>query len=101
MGAAATARTTSGTLTGELDGQTFELGDWPPDPEILDHLLREGIQAPFSCREGNCSACACRVVEGEVTMRHNEVLDEEDLAEGIRLACQSLPVSDRVRISYE
>ena len=34
-------------------------------------------------------------------MLHNEVLDDEDLADGIRLACQSLPVSDSVRISYQ
>ena len=34
-------------------------------------------------------------------MLHNEVLDDEDLADGIRLACQSLPVSDEVTISYE
>ena len=31
-------------------------------------------------------------------MRTNEVLDDEDLADGIRLACQSLPVSDTVII---
>jgi 3-ketosteroid 9alpha-monooxygenase subunit B len=100
-GATPETRTSAATLAGELDGESFELDDWPADRPILDHLLRKGIQAPFSCREGNCSACACRVVEGEVVMRHNEVLDEEDLADGIRLACQSLPVSDRVRISYE
>ena len=32
---------------------------------------------------------------------HNEVLDDDDLAEGIRLACQSLPVTDPVRVSYQ
>ena len=68
---------------------------------LLDFLIDKGLDAPFSCREGNCSACACRVLEGEVTMVHNEVLDDEDLADGIRLACQSLPVSDTVRISYQ
>jgi 3-ketosteroid 9alpha-monooxygenase subunit B len=94
-------RTSPATLVGVLDGQAFELDGWPADKPILDHLLAKGLQAPFSCREGNCSACACRVLEGEVWMRHNEVLDEEDLADGIRLACQSLPVSDTVRISYE
>ena len=94
-------RTGPATLIGELDGQAFEFEDWPAGKPILDHLLDKGLQAPFSCREGNCSACACRVLEGEVSMRHNEVLDEEDLADGIRLACQSLPVSDKVRISYE
>jgi 3-ketosteroid 9alpha-monooxygenase subunit B len=34
-------------------------------------------------------------------MAANEVLDADDLADGIRLACQSLPVSDEVTISYE
>ncbi len=34
-------------------------------------------------------------------MLHNEVLEDEDLDEGIRLACQSLPVSDEVTVSYE
>ena len=100
-GGAAAGRTTSATVMGELDGQPFEFDDWPADRPLLDHLLRKGLSAPFSCREGNCSACACRVLEGEVSMERNEVLDEDDLADGIRLACQSLPVSDRVRISYE
>lgn len=97
----AAGRTTPALLAGELDGQAFEFDDWPADRPILDHLLDKGLQAPYSCREGQCSACACRVLEGEVTMMHNEVLDEEDLADGIRLACQSIPVSDAVRISYE
>lgn len=94
-------RTGPATVIGELDGQTFEFDDWPADKPLLDHLLRKGISAPFSCREGNCSACACRIVEGEVQMVHNEVLDDDDLADGIRLACQALPVSDTVRVSYE
>jgi 3-ketosteroid 9alpha-monooxygenase subunit B len=33
-------------------------------------------------------------------MLHNDVLDEEDLAEGIRMGCQSLPVTDKVSITY-
>ena len=33
-------------------------------------------------------------------MLHNDVLDDDDLADGIRLACQSLPVSDVVRATY-
>ena len=98
---AATGRTEPATVAGELDGRAFEFDDWPADKPLLDHLLAKGVQAPFSCREGSCSACACRIVEGEVSMMHNEVLDDEDLADGIRLACQSLPASDTVRVSYE
>lgn len=92
------ARTASVTVT--LDGATNRY-DWPADTKLLDLLLARGLDAPFSCREGACSACACRLVAGEVKMLNNDVLDEEDLADGIRLACQSLPVTDEVEISYE
>ena len=95
------ARKGPATVTGELDGQPFAFDDWPPDQKLLDFLLDKGLDAPYSCREGNCSACACRLLEGEVRMAANEVLDADDLADGIRLACQSLPVSDEVTISYE
>ena len=95
------ARKSPASVSGELDGQEFAFDDWAPEQKLLDFLLAKGLDAPYSCREGNCSACACRLLEGEVRMAANEVLDAEDLADGIRLACQSLPVSDEVTISYE
>ena len=58
------------------------------------------MKAPYSCREGECSACAVRLIEGEVSMAHNDVLDDEDLADGIRLACQATATTDVVRASY-
>ncbi|MET8996893.1 ferredoxin--NADP reductase [Amycolatopsis sp. NPDC004169] len=87
-------------LTVTLDGGTRSM-PWPRQRKLLDHLLDAGMDAPYSCREGQCSACACRIVSGEVKMLHNEVLDAEDMADGIVLACQSLPVTDEVSISYE
>ncbi|WP_410610785.1 2Fe-2S iron-sulfur cluster-binding protein [Amycolatopsis sp. lyj-109] len=87
-------------LTVTLDGETRSMV-WPRRRKLLDRLLEDGMDAPYSCREGQCSACACRVVSGEVKMLHNEVLDAEDMADGIVLACQSLPVTDEVSISYE
>ncbi|MFJ1764289.1 2Fe-2S iron-sulfur cluster-binding protein [Amycolatopsis sp. NPDC088138] len=88
------------SLTVTLDGETRSMA-WPRRRKLLDHLLEAGLDAPYSCREGQCSACACRIVTGEVKMLHNEVLDADDLADGIVLACQSLPVTDDVSISYE
>lgn len=84
----------------ELDGTDHTFDDWSPGTKLLEHLEAKGVDAPFSCREGNCSACACRILEGEVKMLHNEVLDDEDLADGIRLACQSVPLTDTVKITY-
>ncbi|WP_345964268.1 ferredoxin--NADP reductase [Streptomyces sp. BRB040] len=84
----------------ELDGVSRTV-DWPRGKPLLDVLLVAGLDAPYSCREGACSACACVLVEGEVVMERNEVLDAQDLADGLVLACQARPVSDRLRVTYD
>lgn len=84
----------------ELDGVDYEFDDWKAGTTLLEHLESKGVKAPYSCREGECSACAVRLLEGEVSMRVNDVLDAEDLADGIRLACQSDPVTPKVRVTY-
>lgn len=84
----------------ELDGQHYSFDDWQGDKVLLEFLEDKGVPAPFSCREGQCSACACVVLEGEVTLKHNEVLDRDDLADGIRLSCQAMPASQTLKISY-
>src|SRR5699024_10405393 len=92
--------TDNATVEVTLDGETHEYS-WPRGTKLLDLLLSKGLDAPFSCREGACSACACMVVEGEVEMITNEVLEPEDIEEGIYLGCQSLPKSDRVKVTYD
>ncbi|WP_406448206.1 ferredoxin--NADP reductase [Streptomyces sp. NBC_00876] len=84
----------------ELDGARRTVA-WPRESPLLDALLAAGLDAPYSCREGSCSACACVLVKGEVVMEHNEVLDAQDLADGLILACQARPVSDRLHVSYD
>jgi 3-ketosteroid 9alpha-monooxygenase subunit B len=85
----------------EIEGELHVFDDWGPTTKLIEHLEAKGLNPPFSCREGQCSTCAVRVLEGEVKMLNNEVLDEGDLEDGIRLACQSLPVTDVVRVEYE
>ncbi|CAI9415095.1 2Fe-2S iron-sulfur cluster-binding protein [Nocardioides sp. T2.26MG-1] len=84
----------------ELDGEQYVFDDWAPGTKLLEHLESKGVKAPYSCREGECSACAVRLLEGEVKMLHNDVLDDEDIAEGIRLGCQAVPVTDTVKVTY-
>jgi len=83
----------------ELNGQTYRM-PWPASTRLLDVLIAGGLNPPYSCRQGICGACACRVVRGEVELVHNEVLEDEDFAEGYTLACQALPRSDEVGVSY-
>jgi 3-ketosteroid 9alpha-monooxygenase subunit B len=87
-------------LTVTLDDERHEMA-WPRGTHLLDLLLAAGLQAPFSCREGACSACACRIVSGEVVMTRNDVLEREDLDEGWVLGCQSRPVTDDVEVTYD
>lgn len=88
------------TVTVEIAGDKHEL-TWPREARLLDVLLSKGIDAPYSCREGACSACACTVRSGEVRMRTNDTLVDTDLAAGLTLACQAVPVSDTVDIIFD
>ncbi|TYQ10287.1 UNVERIFIED_ORG: 3-ketosteroid 9alpha-monooxygenase subunit B [Gordonia westfalica J30] len=87
------------TVTVELDGESHTV-PWSGRHKLLDALLAAGLDAPYSCREGACSACVCALKSGEVTMAHNEILSDEDVADGYVLACQAQPVSDEIEIEY-
>lgn len=88
-------------VSGKLGDVSFDHDDWPPDQVLLDFLLKKKLPAPFSCRAGECSSCMFKVVEGSVKMTKNDVLDEEDLGDGFRLACQALPETEEISISYD
>ena len=83
-----------------LDGDTHEVS-WPRRVKLLDALLAKGLDAPFSCREGHCGACAVVTKAGEVEMEVNDVLEQQDLDEGLILACQAHPRSDVVEVTYD
>ncbi|WP_038840856.1 ferredoxin--NADP reductase [Salinispora arenicola] len=87
------------TLEVELDGQTHRLS-WPAGTRLLDVIIAAGLNPPFSCRQGHCGACACRLLGGRVDLVHNEILEEPDFAEGYILACQAVARSDEVSVTY-
>jgi 3-ketosteroid 9alpha-monooxygenase subunit B len=88
------------TAVVELDGETHTVS-WPRNAKLLDVLLAAGLDAPFSCREGHCGACACTLRGGKVNMEVNDVLEQQDLDDGLILACQSHPESDSVDVTYD
>lgn len=83
-----------------LDGQRHEIS-WPRNAKLLDVLLDRGLDAPFSCREGHCGACAVLKRSGEVDMEVNDVLEQSDLDEGLILGCQARPRTDSVEVTYD
>ena len=88
------------TAVVELDGQTHTVS-WPRSAKLLDVLLDKGLDVPFSCREGHCGACAVVKRSGEVDMDVNDVLEPDDIAEGLILACQAIPKSDSIEVTYD
>ena len=87
------------TLSVTLDGGTSAL-PWPAGRRMLDVLIDAGLDAPYSCRQGICGACACQLTGGQVEMAHNEVLEAADIADGYILACQAVPLTPEVSITY-
>ena len=68
---------------------------------ILDGALEAGAPVPFACKGGVCCTCRAKVLEGEVEMAVNYNLEEEEVAAGYVLTCQSFPKTERVVLSFD
>ena len=86
-------------LTVYLDGITQTI-DSHKSETLLDAMLRAGLKAPFSCKAGACASCMCTVTQGKVHLKHNDVLDANDLADGWTLACQAVAESGEVQVHF-
>ena len=66
------------------------------DEVLLDALLLRGVRFAYSCQSGNCGACKCHLVAGEVeTLPFSEqALSPAERARGLILACRSQARSD-------
>jgi ring-1,2-phenylacetyl-CoA epoxidase subunit PaaE len=84
-----------------MDGHTKTFDMAVGDANLVDAALEHGIDLPFSCKGGVCATCRTHVREGEVTMETNYGLETWEVEEGFVLACQSVPVSDRITIDYD
>ncbi len=68
---------------------------------ILDAALGAGADLPFACKGGVCSTCKCKVIDGEVEMKVNYALEEDELAQDYVLSCQSVPITDKVKVDFD
>ncbi len=68
---------------------------------ILEAALAHKLDAPFSCQGGICSTCIARLVEGKAEMRKNQILTDEEIADGLILTCQAHPTTPKIEIDYD
>ncbi len=87
-------------VTVVLDDET-ETFTMPQNLSVLEAALKHGLDAPFSCQGGICSTCIARIVKGKAEMRKNQILTDEEIAEGFILTCQAHPSTAMLHIDYD
>lgn len=66
----------------------------PEDRYILHTSENQGVELPFSCRNGACTACAVRVLSGELYQPEAMGLSPDLQKRGYALLCVSYARSD-------
>lgn len=84
-----------------LDGAERSFSLDKHNESLLDAALRHDLDAPYSCKAGVCSTCKAKVLEGEVEMLVNHALEDYEVEQGYVLSCQSYPLTDSVKFSYD
>jgi ferredoxin-NADP reductase len=72
-----------------------------PGDTVLETARRGGLNPPSSCEQGNCATCMAHLDAGSVAMHVNNALDDDELADGWILTCQSVPTSAELAVSYD
>ncbi len=66
----------------------------PDDRYILHTAEQQGVELPFSCRNGACTTCAVRVLSGEIYQPEAVGLSPQLRRQGYALLCVSYARSD-------
>jgi ring-1,2-phenylacetyl-CoA epoxidase subunit PaaE len=87
-------------VTVVLNGRTTTL-TLPRDVSVLDAAQKVRGDLPFACKGGVCGTCRAKVTAGEVTMRRNFALEDDEVAAGFVLTCQTRPVTAAVTVDFD
>jgi ring-1,2-phenylacetyl-CoA epoxidase subunit PaaE len=79
------------------DGQEFKF-EVEPSRTILETALDKGIDLPYSCQSGLCTACRGKALSGQVKLDEEEGLSKSERDEGYVLTCVGHPMTDDVVI---
>lgn len=88
-------------ITAHLEGRSTDLTLEPGTDTLLDAIRTVRAEVPFACTNGVCGTCRCRLVAGTVEMVRNFALEEDEVANGYILSCQSYPTSEEVIVDFD
>ena len=83
-----------------LDGRTTTSA-MSKGSTVLDGAAATRNDLPFACKGGVCGTCRAHVVAGEVDMRRNYALGDDEVGRGFVLTCQTFPVGDAVTVDFD
>ena len=75
---------------------TYHTVQVPEDRYILHSAENQGVNLPFSCRNGACTTCAVRVISGQLYQPEAMGLSLELQKQGYALLCVSYARSDLI-----
>jgi len=84
-------------VTIRYDGNEFKIMV-EPNRTILETALDQGIDLPFSCQSGLCTACRGKALSGTVKLDEEEGLSQSEREQGYVLTCVGHPMTDDVVI---
>ncbi|MEO6583385.1 MAG: 2Fe-2S iron-sulfur cluster-binding protein, partial [Ferruginibacter sp.] len=88
-------------VTVKLDGRSFNFPLAENGLSVLDAALQFGADLPYACKGGVCASCRAKLVSGSVHMDVNYALEEEEVAAGFILTCQSHPRSQAIEVDFD
>lgn len=92
-GVASTMKVTLGGITKDIPVAS--------DQTLLDAMRAADMPPPFSCQSGVCGACRAHLNKGEVHMRRHMALEENEIAKGEILTCQSVAQTDTLEVKFD
>ena len=88
------------TLKVVLEGESFSISV-NREKSLLEQLIDQGYNPPFSCTSGSCMTCMAKLKEGKIFQLEEGVLDEENIKNLEVLTCQCYPLSKSISIDYD
>ncbi len=82
------------------NGEAHDL-EIPKSKTVLEGLIDQKLDPPYSCSSGACSTCMAKMISGSVKMDSCLALDDDEIEEGYVLTCQARCETDEIELTYD